>query len=113
MASSFLILILGMVDTTRSKSTKESSGWPAASDPESLNRGRREASLLLVSTERTIKNDNIGKGLKGVDIKSDGGYVILPEAEHMSGGRYNWITGGINSVMLPPDVANDLVRSAS
>ena len=38
----------------------------------------------------TIKNDNRGKWLKGVDIKSDGGYVILPEAEHISGGRYNW-----------------------
>src|SRR5215217_1856226 len=61
----------------------------------------------------TIKKDNRGKWLKGVDIQSDGGYVILPEAEHISGGTYRWINWFDQLAWLPPDVAEELSQLAS
>jgi hypothetical protein len=57
-----------------------------------------------------IKNDTHGKWLKGVDIKSDGGYVILPEAGHISGGTYKWINWTDQIAWLPPDVVDQLSR---
>jgi hypothetical protein len=43
--------------------------------------------FYLYPPDATIKGDNRGKWLRGVDVKSDGGYVILPPGEHFSGGR--------------------------
>jgi hypothetical protein len=39
--------------------------------------------------------------------------VILPEAEHFSGGRYKWVNWLDQPAMLPPDVADDLSRLSS
>jgi hypothetical protein len=69
--------------------------------------------FYLYPPDATIKGDNRGKWLKGVDIKSDGGYVILPEAQHKSGGRYKWINWLDQLAWLPPDVAHQLSRTAS
>lgn len=53
-------------------------------------------------TEQSVGNRT--NWLKGVDVKSDGGYVILPEANHISGGVYTWIDFEIPTASLPPDV---------
>lgn len=40
--------------------------------------------------------------LPGVDVRSDGGYVILPPATHISGGKYAWSNWG-HRIMEAPD----------
>jgi len=37
----------------------------------------------------------------GLDIKADGGYIILPPSDHFSGGVYEWISG--KDIPLAPD----------
>jgi len=69
--------------------------------------------FYLYPPDVTIKKDNCGKWLKGVDIQSDGGYVILPEAEHISGGTYRWINWFDQLAWLPPDIVDELSRTSS
>ncbi len=40
---------------------------------------------------------NRGNVVPGVDVKSDGGYVILPPSRHISGGSYAWLRDGVTS----------------
>lgn len=38
----------------------------------------------------------------GIDVRGDGGYVVLPPSPHRSGGRYFWINEGEKIAELPP-----------
>ncbi len=95
----------------RSISTKRTVQTPAACHLAIRHWRWRQHLFYLYPPDVTIKNNNRGKWLKGVDVKSDGGYVILPEAEHYSGGRYKWINWLDPLVPLPPDVAQDMSQA--
>lgn len=41
--------------------------------------------------------------LPGVDIRSNGGYVVLPPSNHLSGGFYEWLNWGHPIAPAPPD----------
>ena len=60
-----------------------------------------------------IKGDNRSQWLRGVDVKSDGGYVILPEGIHFSGGTDSLINWLDQMVPLAMDIIADLSRLAS
>lgn len=51
--------------------------------------------------------------LSGVDVKSNGGYVILPYAEHISGGTYTWANWGQPLAPLPQDILQMLLAPTS
>lgn len=46
--------------------------------------------------------------MPGVDIRSDGGYVILAPGSHISGGFYQWRNWGATIDPLPDDVATSI-----
>lgn len=51
--------------------------------------------------------------LPGVDIRSDGGYVVLPYSRHLSGGQYQWLNWWYQPTPLPQDIATMLLNRAS
>ena len=46
--------------------------------------------------------------LRGVDIKSDGGYVVLPGSKHSSGGTYAWADRSAPITKMPADVLQSI-----
>jgi len=52
--------------------------------------------------------------LPGIDVRSDGGYVILPPGTHISGGRYKWKNwDDVVITELPADVAQDIINKTA
>ena len=55
----------------------------------------------------------VGKLAKGLDVKAEGGYVILPPSKHPSGSIYEWVAGRSPDeieIAEAPDWLLDLVR---
>lgn len=62
---------------------------------------------LLYMQPLGFKIPSVRGWLPGVDIKSDGGYVILPEGRHKSGVPYRWIN---LDVMPPTELPADIAK---
>jgi putative DNA primase/helicase len=76
---------------------------------QSLTGGGGKHLFYAYPPEIVIKS-NKSKWLKGVDVKAEGGYVMLPESQHISGLPYRWVNWLDQYIWLPPDVAVDLSR---
>lgn len=49
--------------------------------------------------------------MPGVDLRSDGGYVILPPGTHISGGQYEWLNWGTAIAPAPADLLTALTHA--
>jgi putative DNA primase/helicase len=58
-----------------------------------------------------VRNRN--NWLPGVDVKSDGGYVILSPSVHISGGSYRWNNWGTSTAPAPSDLLVSIRHGAS
>jgi hypothetical protein len=52
-----------------------------------------------------IRN-SVSKLAPGVDVRGQGGYVVLPPSTHPNGNKYEWLTG-INSLVEVPKILRD------
>lgn len=50
-------------------------------------------------------------GIKGLDIRGDGGYIILPPSRHQTGKRYRWATGITSHLPVFPSQLMSTVSS--
>jgi hypothetical protein len=50
--------------------------------------------------------------LQGVDVKSDGGYVVLPDSNHVSGGHYRWLDEMVPIAPAPADLVSSIQQIA-
>lgn len=64
---------------------------------------------LFYSYPQSLTVGNRVNWLPGVDVRSDGGYVILAPGTHISGGSYRWHNfQDVTIQEMPVDVANDI-----
>ena len=62
--------------------------------------GGRQLFFKWPSDGRDIRN-SAGKIGADLDVRGDGGYVILPPSGHPSGGHYQWMTSGVGLADAP------------
>jgi hypothetical protein len=48
-----------------------------------------------------VKNDTNLKGFPGIDIKSDGGFIVAPPSVHISGKNYSWRINPVTTPLAP------------
>jgi hypothetical protein len=69
--------------------------------------------LLRVPPDCAIRN-SVGKLAPGVDVRGDGGYLVVPPSIHPCGQRYRWLRGcapgDIALAPLPADLVALLIR---
>jgi hypothetical protein len=49
----------------------------------------------------SVKNATSLAGVKGLDVRGDGGYVVAPPSLHPSGRQYMWTSRGLNVPLAP------------
>ena len=57
---------------------------------ETLTGGGGRHLFFLTHTNQTIRN-SAGELGPGIDVRGEGGYVVLPPSMHLSGNRYQWV----------------------
>lgn len=78
--------------------------------PDTLRSATGGGGRHLFYASNGIKIPSLRGWLPGVDIRSDGGYVILPEGRHKSGTHYRWLNWEWQPTTLPPDIASMIVN---
>jgi len=64
--------------------------------------------------EDTQIRNSAGKVGPGIDVRGDGGFVVLPPSQHVSGGRYRWLSPPDTLELAdPPGWLLELAKDAS
>lgn len=98
--SKILVVDVDDVDAEAELKKLEAQYSPLPSTVESVTaRGRH---LFFQWPEREVRN-SASKLAPGVDIRGDGGYVVVPPSLHPSGKRYSWSVDSANALAAVPD----------
>jgi hypothetical protein len=106
--SGVMVVDFDDVDAEAEVRKLESENCELPSTVESLTaRGRH---LFFRWPEREVRN-SAGKLAPGVDIRGNGGYVVVPPSLHPSGKRYCWSVDSANSFAAAPEWLLDLITA--
>jgi len=76
-----------------------------------VNTGGGGFHLYYMSPGVPVKGRNGPPGYRGIDIKGDDGYVVLPPSNHVSGKRYEWdMSTTIGAIPILPQSVIDLTE---
>lgn len=76
---------------------------PTADDTVIAKTGRGGYHVYYQAGDKAVRN-SASKVVPGIDVRGDGGYVVLPPSEHESGQRYQWTTPTTNIRPIPEKV---------
>ena len=69
--------------------------------------------LMLIYYKTNNRYSSATGVIKDVDIRSEGGYIVLPPSYHENGNRYRWIEDfSINKIVPANDVVNKFLSFA-
>ena len=88
-------------------------GRPGGPLPATLKAKTGGGGQHLFFTYPTQPVPNRVRWLEGVDVRSDGGYVILAPGSHISGSQYTWVDPQQPMEPLPLDTASDIAKARS
>ena len=67
-------------------------GWDPTGDETTIAKtGRGGYHIYYQAGDKAVRN-SASKVVPGIDVRGDGGYVVLPPSKHESGNRYEWTT---------------------
>lgn len=67
--------------------------------------------ILRYPESGTIRGRNNWR--PGIDVKSDGGYIVAPPSNHKSGGRYEWENWGSDIANIPEPLLRSIIGTAN
>lgn len=62
----------------------------------------------IIYSSRDSSVGNRQNWLPGIDIRGDGGYIIVPPSKHFSGGKYRWLNEDVQIVKAPSDLLQSI-----
>lgn len=104
------VLDVDLPDGPASLATLESKHGPLPATLEQRTGGGGRQLFFAWPKDRKVRNSTKKIGL-GLDVRGDGGYVILPPSRHQSGARYTWIASNGPRPAQAPAWLLDLVAS--
>ncbi len=104
----FFVLDVDLPHGPASLATLEAEHGALPGTAEQCTGGGGRQLLFQMPTDMTIKNSAGALG-KGLDVRGDGGYIIVPPSGHPSGGHYAWTSPKGTPPATPPQWLLDLV----
>jgi hypothetical protein len=86
------LVVIDVDDVNAIPVLAQSLGWDPTSDDTAIARtGRGGYHIYYQAGDKAVRN-SASKVVPGIDVRGDGGYVVLPPSRHESGRRYEWTT---------------------